>query len=165
MALWCNAISPCATLSPCGTRGSVRSATIFKHTRRSVVLNLLRDMTVMHGQRRRCQSSGKWWSASDLPKESQLAEALQRGYNVIAVTFSDTLGADGSFQFYTELGPPLKKSEISRTAGVSGDSWHYILRESTVSLFVVCFFLVVSQNPDSASDRTRGERVASLVQG
>ena len=72
--------------------------------------------------------------------ESQLAEALQRGCDVIAVTFGDTLGADGSFQFYTNSGAPPKKSEISRTAGVSGDSWHHILRKSVVSLFVAGFF-------------------------
>uniref|UniRef100_A0A7S0ZRP6 chitinase n=1 Tax=Noctiluca scintillans TaxID=2966 RepID=A0A7S0ZRP6_NOCSC len=110
---------------------------------RSVVLNLFRDMTVLRVLLSLIGTGvawtetsvpeigkaiiGYWGSASDLPKESQLAEALQRGYNVIAVAFGDTLGADGSFQIHTNLGAPPTKSEISRTAGVSGDSWQYIL--------------------------------------
>ena len=70
---------------------------------------------------------GYWGSASDLPPEFQLADALRRGYNVIAVAFGDTLSADGSFEIHTNLGAPPTKAEISRNAGISGDSWQYIL--------------------------------------
>jgi len=58
---------------------------------------------------------------------SQVPEALQRGYNVICVAFGDTLASDGTFQIHTNLGDPPTKDSISSSAGVSGDSWQYLL--------------------------------------
>lgn len=62
-----------------------------------------------------------------MPTVDQLPEALKRGYNVIAVAFGDMLSADGSFQIHTNLGDPPNKASISSSAGVSGDSWQYII--------------------------------------
>jgi chitinase len=70
---------------------------------------------------------GYWGSAADKPQLSQLPEAIKRGYNVIAVAFGDTLTADGGFQIHTNLGAPPTKADISSQAGVSADSWKYIL--------------------------------------
>lgn len=43
------------------------------------------------------------------------------------MAFADTLGADGSFQVHTNLGPPPTKANVSGAAGVSPSSWQYIL--------------------------------------
>lgn len=70
---------------------------------------------------------GYWGSAADKPTLAQLPEALKRGYNVIAVAFGDMLSSDGSFQIHTNIGDPPTKASISASAGVSEDSWQYIL--------------------------------------
>jgi len=70
---------------------------------------------------------GYWGSAADKPQLSQLPEALKRGYNVICLAFGDTLGSDGSFQIHINLGDAPKKSDIIADAGISGDSWQYLL--------------------------------------
>jgi len=41
--------------------------------------------------------------------------------------FGDTLRSDGSFEIHTNLGDPPTKASVSASAGVSGDSWEYIL--------------------------------------
>jgi len=58
---------------------------------------------------------------------SQVSEALQRGYNVVCVAFGDTLKSDGTFEIHTNLGDPPTKSSVSSSAGVSSDSWQYLL--------------------------------------
>lgn len=46
---------------------------------------------------------------------------------MICVAFGDTLGADGSFRIHTNLGDPPSKGNVSSSAGVSGDTWQYLL--------------------------------------
>jgi len=70
---------------------------------------------------------GYWGSAADLPTLDQVPEALKRGYNVISVAFGDTLSADGSFQIHTNIGDPPSKASVSSSAGISDDSWQYII--------------------------------------
>ena len=70
---------------------------------------------------------GYWGSAADKPTLDQLPEGLKRGYNVICVAFGDTLSADGSFQIHTNLGDPPSKASVSSSAGVSDNSWQYII--------------------------------------
>lgn len=52
---------------------------------------------------------------------------MKRGYNVICVAFGDMLSADGSFQIHTNLGDPPSKATVSSAAGISDDSWQYII--------------------------------------
>ena len=70
---------------------------------------------------------GYWGSAADKPALSQLPEALKRGYNVISLAFGDTLKSDGSFEIHTNLGPPPSKKNVTSSAGLPLDSWHYVL--------------------------------------
>jgi len=70
---------------------------------------------------------GYWGSAANLPKLTQIPEALKRGYNVISLAFGDTLKSDGSFEIHTNLGTAPTKDWISQNAGIDSSSWQYIL--------------------------------------
>ena len=70
---------------------------------------------------------GYWGSAAQLPKKAQLAEALDRGYNVISVAFADHINSDGSFKITTNLGDPPTKEAISADSTKDSSQWQYLL--------------------------------------
>jgi len=70
---------------------------------------------------------GYWGSAANLPKLTQIPEALNRGYNVISLAFGDTLKSDGTFEIHTNMGTAPTKDWISQNAAVDSSSWQYIL--------------------------------------